>query len=300
MSESGQGSAAPAEAQPAAPRRRILDWLRSLRRSDAAESVRETLEELIEERAEAETPIDAQERRLLANILRLREVTAHDVMVPRADIVAVDLAIGRQELIDTMMQERHSRYPVFRGALDDAVGFIHIKDVMAQMAAGSPFALAKLIRRILFISPAIRVLDLLLEMRIKRTHLALVVDEHGGIDGLVSIEDLVEQITGEIEDEHDTEAEPDFIVRPDGAIEADARVPLAEFEARVGPLLNDDEREEIDTLGGLVSFLSGHVPARGELVRHASGMEFEVVDADPRRVKRVRIRNLPKKEERAA
>ncbi len=149
-------------------------------------------------------------------------------------------------------------------------------------------------------APSIRVLDLLLEMRLKRTHMALVVDEYGGIDGLVTIEDLVEQITGEIEDEHDTDAEPDFVERADGVVEADARVPLVDFEARVGPLFSDEEREENDTLGGLVSFMAGRVPARGELISHASGIEFEVVDADPRRIKRLRVRNLPKREDRAA
>jgi len=280
---------------------RLRDWVRNLRPSKAEEQVRETLEELIEERVETtEAPIDAHERRLLANILRLREVSAHDVMVPRADIVAVDLSIGRDALMELINGQRHSRYPVYRGTLDDAVGFIHIKDVLTLIAANAPFHLSRIIRRILYVAPSIRVLDLLLEMRLKRTHIALVVDEYGGIDGLVTIENLVEQITGEIDDEHDTDAEPDFVERADGVVEADARVPLVDFEAHVGSLFKDEERDEIDTLGGLVSFLAGRVPARGELIRHASGIEFEVVDADPRRIKRLRVRNLPKREERAA
>jgi CBS domain containing-hemolysin-like protein len=145
-----------------------------------------------------------------------------------------------------------------------------------------------------------RVLDLLLEMRLKRTHMALVVDEYGGIDGLVTIEDLVEQIVGEIEDEHDHNVEPDFVERPDGVIEADARMLLEEFEARVGRLVDDEDREDIDTLGGLVFYLAGRIPSRGELIVHPSGIEFEVLDADPRRIKRLRIRNLPKPEDRAA
>jgi CBS domain containing-hemolysin-like protein len=145
---------------------------------------------------------------------------------------------------------------------------------------------------VLFVSPSVRVLDLLLEMRLKRTHMALVVDEYGGIDGLVTIEDLVEQIVGEIEDEHARDLDPDYVER-DGVIEADARMPLEEFEARVGPLVDDEAREDIDTLGGLVFFLAGRVPSRGELIAHPSGLEFEVVDADPRRIKRLRVRNLP-------
>ncbi len=280
---------------------RMTSWLGNLRRSEAEEQVRETLEELIEERVETtEAPIDAHERRLLANILRLREVSAHDVMVPNADIVGVDLSIGREELMTLINAQRHSRYPVYRGSLDDAVGFIHIKDVLTLISADTPFHLSRIIRRILYVAPSIRVLDLLLEMRLKRTHMALVVDDYGGIDGLVTIEDLVEQITGEIEDEHDTDAEPDFVERDDGVVEADARVPLVDFEARVGPLFSDEEREASDTLGGLVSFLAGRVPSRGELIQHASGIEFEVVDADPRRIKRLRVRNLPRREDRAA
>jgi CBS domain containing-hemolysin-like protein len=148
-------------------------------------------------------------------------------------------------------------------------------------------------RRVLYVSPSIRVLDLLLEMRLKRTHMALVVDEYGGIDGLVTIENLVEQIVGEIEDEHDRAIEPDFVEYPDGVIEADARMPLEELEARVGRLLDDDDREDIDTLGGLVFFLAGRVPSRGELIAHPSGLEFEIVEADPRRIKRLRLRNIP-------
>ena len=281
--------------------RRVRNWLRNLRPSEAEEQVRETLEELIEERVEStEAPIDAHERRLLANILRLREVAAQDVMVPRADIVAVDLSTTREELVEMINVQRHSRYPVFRGSLDDAVGFVHIKDALTLMSTDAPFQLSRIIRRILYVAPSIRVLDLLLEMRLKRTHMALVVDEYGGIDGLITIEDLVEQITGEIEDEHDTDADPDFVERANGVVEADARVPLSEFEQRVGQIFTDEEREANDTLGGLVSFLAGRVPTRGELIKHTSGVEFEIVDADPRRIKRLRVRNLPKREDRAA
>ena len=275
-------------------------WLKSLRRAKSGESVRETLEELIEEREEAEAPIDEHERRLLGNILHLRDQTAYDVMVPRADIVAVDAKCDLPELLATIGEHGHSRYPVYRGTLDDAVGLIHIKDVLMLVASGKPFALHRIVRKVLFVSPSIRVLDLLLEMRLKRTHMALVVDEYGGIDGLVTIEDMVEQIVGEIEDEHDREIEPDFIERPDGVIEADARMPLEELEERVGPLVDDEDREDIDTLGGLVFFLAGRIPSRGELIGHPSGLEFEVVDADPRRIKRLRVRNLPNPEDRAA
>jgi CBS domain containing-hemolysin-like protein len=278
----------------------IRGWLKTLRRAKSGESVRETLEELFEEREEEDLPIDENERKMLGNILHLRDLTAYDVMVPRADIVAVDSKISLEELIALIDQKGHSRLPVYRGSMDDAVGLVHIKDVLIMLASGKPFALQRIVRKILFISPSIRVMDLMLEMRLKRTHMALVVDEYGGIDGLVTIEDLVEQIVGEIEDEHDRDAEPDFIRRPDGVVEADARLPLEEFLAQVGSFIDDEELEEledVDTLGGLVFFLAGRVPSRGELISHPdSGVEFEIVDADPRRIKRLRLRNLPQPE----
>lgn len=296
------GSRTPREsgANEDSPVRALRAWLRGLRRGKSGESVRETLEELIEEREDAELPIDDHERRLLGNILQLRDVTAYDVMVPRADIVAVDSKVTLDGLIEVINANGHSRYPIYRGTLDDAVGLVHIKDVLMLVASGKPFSLQRIVRKVLFVSPSMRLLDLLLEMRLKRTHMALVVDEYGGIDGLMTIEDVVEQIVGEIEDEHDRDVEPDYIERADGVIEADARLPLEDFEARVGPLLDEEEREDVDTLGGLVFFLAGRVPSRGELINHPSGLEFEVVDADPRRIKRLRVRNVPKPEGDAA
>lgn len=272
----------------------VRGLFRGLRRTRSGESIREALEELIEEREDGEEPIDDHERLLLGNILKLREQTAHDVMVPRADIVAVDAKTPFKDLVQMLCREGHSRMPVFRGTLDDVLGMIHIKDVLTAINAERAPPLARLVRKVLFVSPSIRVMDLLLEMRLKRTHMALVVDEYGGIDGLVTIEDLVEQIVGEIEDEHDMDEEPEMIRRHDGVIEADARTAIEDFEAQVGPVLTEEEREDVDTLGGLVFFLAGRVPSRGELIAHPStGIEFEVVDADPRRIKRLRVRNLP-------
>jgi CBS domain containing-hemolysin-like protein len=278
----------------------LWDRLRGWRKAKPPESVRETLEDLIEQRDDALQPIDDHERSLLSNILRLRDQTADDVMVPRADINAIDVRASLQEIVKLVQETGHSRYPLFRETLDDAIGLVHIKDVLLLQASDKPFSLQRIMRRVLYVSPSIRVLDLLLEMRQKRTHMALVVDEFGGVDGLVTIEDLVEQITGEIEDEHERAAEPDFIEYPDGVIEADARTPLAEMEARLGPLLDEEDREDIDTLGGLVFFLAGRVPSRGELIRHPSGLEFEVVEADPRRIKRLRLRNRADLKDRSA
>lgn len=287
-------------------------FFRTLRRwltpdSGDAETVRDVIEELIEERNEESPPdggpvIDPNERLLLANVLKMRAVTAADIMVPRPDIVAVEAQTPMAEVMALLMKERHSRLPVYRETLDDVIGMVHIKDVSVMVAergitsntGGPQPKLSEIVRTILFVSPAVRVLDLLLEMRLKRTHMALVVDEYGGIDGLVTIEDVVEQIVGEIEDEHDSDEAPSIVERSDGTVSADARVTLEEFEQRFMRVFTEEEREETDTLGGLVTRLAGHVPGRGELVKHPSGIEFEVSDGDPRRVRQLRIRHIPK------
>lgn len=279
-----------------AGRRSIVDilrnWLRGLRWRNGEASLREALGELIEETDVAAAEINPQERALLVNILKLHELTVEDVKVPRVDIVAVEHTLSLDELLQVMSKEAHSRMPVYRESLDDVIGMVHIKDVLAWWGRQGEFQIAKILRPVLFIAPSMRVLDLLLKMRATRHHLALVVDEFGGIDGLVTIEDLVEEIVGEIEDEHDTETRP-MLEEVGGMLIADGRVPVEEFEAKVGPILLDGEREDIDTLGGLVFALAGRIPARGEVIKHPSGLEFEVIDADPRRIKRLRVRKLP-------
>ncbi|CAK0744287.1 magnesium and cobalt transporter [Azospirillaceae bacterium] len=268
-------------------------WLRGVLRGLGDTTLRNTIEELIEEQDESEGSIAAGERILLANILKLHDRTVFDIMVPRADIIAIDVGTTIPELIQRMVQVGHSRLPVYRDTLDDVVGMIHIKDVMGCVAHNREPHLQEILREMQIVAPSMPVLDLLVQMRQTRQHMALVVDEFGGIDGLVTIEDLVEEIVGEIEDEHDANIHPRLITRPDGSLFADARLSIEEFEAQVGDVLNEDERADIDTLGGLVVSLAGRVPGRGELLRHDSGIEFEVVDADPRRIKRLRIRNLP-------
>ncbi|MBT7769724.1 MAG: CBS domain-containing protein, partial [Rhodospirillales bacterium] len=195
--------------------RSVGDWLRRVLGLRNGEStVRDTLEELIEEREEAEAPIDAEEKVLLANILELRGQTVFDVMVPRVDITAVDVQSSLAELISVMTKEAHSRVPIYRDNLDHVTGMVHIKDVLAWRGEDAAFSLPKILRKVLFVSPSMQVLELLLEMRAKRTHMAMVVDEYGGVDGLVTIEDLVEEIVGEIEDEHDQTEEPELVQRP--------------------------------------------------------------------------------------
>ncbi len=268
-----------------------LGWGAGSRNGDG--SIRETLEELIEDLPDGEETINADERLLIGNVLDLRDINAADVMVPRAEIVAIEAGAPFDELIALMIKEAHSRVPIYNGTLDNVLGMVHIKDVLARAGADAALTLSEIARKVLFVSPTIRVLDLLLQMRLARVHLALVVDEYGGVDGLVTIEDLVEEIVGDIQDEHDAD-EVVMIARPDGTIIADARTELDEFELRVGPVLTDEERvDDIETLGGLIFTLVDRVPGRGEIIKHSSGIEFEIIDADPRRIKRIRLRNLP-------
>ena len=268
----------------------LLGWIRGVGGAQNGEdSVRNALEELIEEREEAEVPIDEDERILLANILELRGRTIHDVMVPRASIASVSRDSSLSELIDLLTKESHSRLPVYDETLDDVAGMVHIKDVLAWRGRDGDFSLSKIQRKILFVSPSMQVLELLLEMRAERSHMALVVDEFGGVDGLVTIEDLVEEIVGEIEDEHDLDDNPKMISHPDGSFTADARVTIGTLEEMTGTEVTGGDTEDIDTLGGLVFSIAGRVPVRGELLHHSSGVEFEVLEADPRRIKFLRV-----------
>jgi magnesium and cobalt transporter len=267
------------------------------RRRHNDHGVRESIEELVAEAAVdsgeggSVPELDRQERALIANVLRLRGITADDVMIPRADIVAMAVDVTLEQALDLIRREGHSRMPVFREQLDEIVGMIHIKDVFAYVGKPEQFSVAEILRKPLMVAPQIPVLDLLLQMRVNRMHLALVVDEYGGIDGLLTIEDLVETITGDIADEHDEPDQPLVVERADGTLDIDARLPVEDFEARVGPVLTDEERgADIDTVGGLVFTLAGRVPARGEVFSHVSGLEFRVLEADARRIRRVRVK----------
>jgi len=278
-----------------------------LQRRGTEHSVRESIAELVQEAAAApQTPgvvpeLDRHERALIANVLRLRETTAGDVMVPRADIVAMSADLTFQQAVERIRNDGHSRLPVYREQLDDILGMVHIKDVYAYVGRPDEFSLQTILRKPLMVAAQIPVLDLLLQMRQARMHLALVVDEYGGIDGLVTIEDLVETITGDISDEHDEVEGPLIIERPDGALDIDARLPVEAFEQRMGSVLTEDERDaDINTVGGLVFTLAGRVPARGEVIGHPSGMEFRVLEADPRRIRRVRVRRAAAETQAAA
>jgi magnesium and cobalt transporter len=274
---------------------RLRTLLRLLRRPRGPRGQQETMDAVIAAaELDADTPITSQERFLIGNILQVHELNAADVMVPRVDIVALDVEQPFSEVVKCMVENGHSRVPVYRETLDDVIGFVHVKDVLAPVADRRPARLDRLLRKVLYVAPSLPILDLLVQMRQARTHIAMVVDEFGGIDGLVTIEDLIEEIVGDIEDEHDVPDTPTLIERPDGSIIADARLPIEALEEQHGiELRAAGDEESVDTLGGLVFTLAGRVPKRGEVIVHPDGIEFEVLDADPRRVKRLRVRGLP-------
>ena len=273
----------------------LQGWLRHLgSRRNGGESLRDSLEELIQNHGDEDVLIDPDERTMFANLLKFGDLRIDDVMVPSADVIAVAESAPIAEVIGVMGDAGHSRLPVYRDSLDDILGMVHVRDLLKFWGADQPGELAEVIRPLLYVPPSMRVRELLLQMRATHIHMAMVVDEYGGTDGLATIEDLVDEIVGEIQDEHDTDEPPALIDKPGGVVEADARAPVEELERRVGfNLLTGDDDEDIDTLGGLVFSLAGRVPARGELIVHPSGLQFEIVDADPRRIKRLRIQQVP-------
>ncbi len=223
----------------------------------------------------------------------LRDKSVEDVAVPRAEIVSVPTTISLDDLVAVFRDSGLTRLPVFTDTLDSPVGMIHLKDLSLKHGfrnGNGAFELSSLVRPVLFVPPSMSIGVLLQKMQAERTHMALVIDEYGGVDGLVTIEDLIEQVLGEIEDEHDIDEADHWKLEKPGCYIAQARAPLEEFETEIGLRLSDEDMDdEIDTLGGLIFMLSGRVPVRGEVVKHASGAEFEIVDADPRRIKRVRV-----------
>src|SRR3546814_692717 len=275
----------------------LLSGLRNLLfGGDKEPSLREQIEDVIDE-AEEEgedrrgsnivgdlSPI---QRKMLRNLLHFGEQTVDDVAVPRADIIAISESASFAEIVALLAEAGHSRLPVYRENLDEVVGMIHVKDVFAVLAEGRPPPpLIDLIRQPLYVPQSMGVLDLLAEMRAKRTHLAIVIDEYSGTEGLLTIEDLVEGIVGEIEDEHDDEPEPLIVAGENGCWDADARAELDDVGEAIDSRLADVD-EDVDTLGGLAAVLAGHVPEVGEILVHPSGWRIEVTEADERRVHRL-------------
>ena len=296
-SSDGRSPAAPAAPEPQNRRRpRRAGMGETLKRWLGGPAANAVVDHTSPAAAEAEVDIVDQ-----AEVFQTLRVS--DVMTPRADIAALEISTPLSEVVRQFVEVEHSRMPIYRETLDDPVGVVHIKDLMRLIAPpeGDPNnpptppwrdpILHRIRREALYVPASMRTADLLLKMRVARIHMALVIDEFGGTDGLVTLEDLIEAVVGEIDDEHDAEAEAAIVARPGGLFEADARVPLEELEALLGAVLSPaDLEEEIDTVAGLVTTLAGRVPQRGEVIVHPGGYEFEVTEADPRRIKRVRIR----------
>ncbi len=260
------------------------EWLRGI--TGRGEDDRESLTEMLDDQLGDIAPA---ERAMLRNVLELADRRVGDVMVPRADIIGVDVETNLSDLVAQFRSAAHSRLPVFSGTLDEVLGFIQMRDLLEYWDRTKRFVLRKAIHDLMFVPRSMRVVDLLQRMRTSATPMAVVVDEFGGTDGLITIEDLVQEIVGEIEGDQ-TRAVQEFVVRPDGSILADGRASIEDLESHLKVELLPAEREEdVESLGGLLFSLVGRVPARGETIRHPSGIEFEVLDSDLRRVKRVRI-----------
>lgn len=253
-------------------------------------NLRDSLTGALEDEGEFDTSLRGEELHMLRNLLGFKDVRVEDVMVPRADIVAIDVALSRAEVTARFVECTHSRLPLYRETLDDSIGMIHIKDLFALTAQKKPSGSIEDLRRdVLYAPPSMPALDLLLRMQATHNHMAIVVDEYGGTDGLVTIEDLVEEIVGEIEDEHDEDDGTQLLSLSHNVLLVDARLQVSELEAYLGQTLLDED-EDIETVGGLVFALAGHVPERGQVLIHPNGIEFEVRDADARQIKKLRIR----------
>jgi CBS domain containing-hemolysin-like protein len=330
MSNSGEGAAFDARRLPVPIEKRNESegWLTRVMRAifGLKSGTHSDLKEVLEAMTPGASEYSPEESRMLKNIIALRNRRVGDVMVPRADIVSVQQDITLGELIRVFEGAGHSRLVVYNDTLDDPVGMVHIRDLIAYMTAhalvspdknakrkrplpanldlksinlATPLSTAKIIREILFVPPSMRAIDLLARMQASRIHLALVIDEYGGTDGLCSIEDVVEQIVGEISDEHDEAEDADVVHQADGSYVADARAKLEDVIGIVGHDLDlGDAAEEVDTLGGYIVTRAGRLPLRGELIPGPGLYEFEVLDADPRRIKRVRIVRLKERRER--
>ncbi|MEB3701726.1 Hemolysin family protein [Candidatus Bealeia paramacronuclearis] len=272
----------------------FVDRLKKIirRQKDSDSTLRDTIEGLIEEDKTFNPSLAPDERAMLANILKLRDLTAEDVMIPRADIVAISQSSTREEILSTFRSADVMRLPIFHTNLDDIYGYIHIRDLIDTTPEN--FNLAKITRKIEVIAPAMGVLDLLLKMRLSGERLAMVVDEYGGIDGLVTMGDLVEEIVGDIQNVADSSLPDQIYFRPDGVVIVDARIEIEDLEEKLGPILATEDRDEdIETLGGLVFALAERIPQRGELITYEGhNLEFEIIEADPRRIKRIGIHGI--------
>ena len=274
----------------------LPSFFKKINSNDSDKNLDQELEQFVAKRINADDSTGktlSHENELLKNLAGLRGITASDVMVPRVDIVSVAMSDDFNEIVKQLIKTNHSRVPVRNESLDDIVGILHIKDVLANLFLKEKQNIKSLLKKPIFVSPSISLLDLLYEMRIKRRHLALIVDEYGGIDGLVTIEDLVEELVGEIEDEHDLSSECRLEKMEDGSIVVEARIIIDLVEGFIQSIRKEDLNEEIETLGGFIVSIAGRVPVKGEVIKYSpSGLKFEILEADPRKVILVKITGL--------
>jgi len=273
--------------------KRFKAWLRVNLRDKPLDnsSLKEALEEVLEEHEEGGGQLPQQEQNMLKNVLEFGDLAVKDIMTPRPDIKAVEYSITLPALKEHIGQHRHTRVPVYNDTLDNIKGFVHLKDLVPLLSGEHPFNMALILRDIVFVPPSMKLINLLFKMRVSGVHMAIVIDEYGGTDGLVTLEDLFEQIVGEIQDEHDEEErEAALAWSPQGTCDVDARTPIETLEPELGlQLLPEHEETEYDTLGGLIFHQLGRVPAKAETMVHASGARFEILAADPRRIQKIRI-----------
>ena len=255
-------------------------------------SLKENLETVLDTVKKDDENITKQERSMLLNVLKIDQIRSIDIMIPRADIGAVEVNDSFEKVLEVFIKESHSRVPVYEKNLDNIIGMIHIKDLVKYQNDGNfeEGFLKKIKRDIIEIPPSMPVLDLLMKMQLTRLHMGIVIDEYGGTDGLVTIEDVIEEITGEIEDEHDVQNMPMLTQTSPNSFEASARVEIKEFEklSKIN-FFKENNNEDVETLGGLVVAMAGRVPQRGEILKHESGLTFEINDADPKRIKSIKI-----------
>ena len=257
-------------------------------------NIKEDLETVLDNKSNNIDGISKQERIMLMNILKIDKILARDIMIPRAEIIAVDENILFEEAIKIFVDGAHSRIPIYKEQLDNITGMLHIKDLVKFQTENQNKEkfIDNIKKDILHIPPSMPVLDLLIKMQLTRLHMGVVIDEYGGVDGLITIEDVIEEITGEIEDEHDDKDIPMFIKLSSNTFEANARLPIEELE-KISQIKLLNEDDDTDTIGGLVASIAGRVPQRGEIIKHEAGMVFTIIDADPRRIKTIKI-SLPK------
>lgn len=267
--------------------------------STASESLKEAVDAYLEESTLFDAKEDVKEDAvLLSNVLSLKDSDVTDIMVPRADIVGIEVSAPVEDLLQLLSERQFSRLPVYKETLDEILGTIHIKDILSKMAKNEKFDIKSLIRAAPIVSPAMPILDLVNLMRQERRHMVMVVDEYGGIDGLVTIGDITEELLGEIDDEYDTEEKSLITQGSEGSYIMSARVYLDDLEEEINHKIGIEEDDDVDTVGGLVSSIAGRLPARGEIIESPElGLRFKILDADPRKIKRIQLTVLSPKQD---